>query len=219
MENKKNKKKLFAIIGASALAFILTIALSVSITLAYFGGKDTATSTVTMDTAVNVDGVAVVAANVEDALPGQKVNLGAKTKVRCGHSGAFLAAVVEASEKNGETDATNVTGIKPTEFAGWKQGTAGEKTYWFYVGTGAGAASATKPLQLQDSATTEYTLGGEVILATTLTNKVAGNVVTLKVTFVAVQGIAFKDGVAITEENLTFADVVPMVTDVLGQTA
>ena len=34
---KKNKKKLFAIIGGSVLAFVLTIALSVSITLAYFG--------------------------------------------------------------------------------------------------------------------------------------------------------------------------------------
>ena len=44
MEKRKSNKKLFAIIGGSVLAFVLTIALSVSITLAYFGQADQKTS-------------------------------------------------------------------------------------------------------------------------------------------------------------------------------
>jgi len=44
MEKRKSNKKLFAIIGGSVLAFVLTIALSVSLTLAYFGESKAANS-------------------------------------------------------------------------------------------------------------------------------------------------------------------------------
>lgn len=55
MEKKRSNKKLFAIIGGSVLAFILTIALSVSITLAYFGDTQASTqnATIQMGQALN----------------------------------------------------------------------------------------------------------------------------------------------------------------------
>lgn len=82
MEKKKNNKKLFAIIAASALAFVLTVALSVSITLAYFGESKTATkdNAITIGTPLKfaADGApAVAVADGEGVkmVPGDKANV------------------------------------------------------------------------------------------------------------------------------------------------
>lgn len=84
MENKKNKKKLFAIIGASALAFVLTIALSVSITLAYFGGSGNGNATVTLGGSVEVGTALDVTGTATGAVPGQVVDLSINAKLKTG---------------------------------------------------------------------------------------------------------------------------------------
>ena len=99
MENKKNKKKLFAIIGASALAFILTVALSVSITLAYFGDKkDSTAATITMGQAVTFDGDVTVTADVQTVLPGATGNLSINGKIAKSKTTAYLRLKVTTNE-------------------------------------------------------------------------------------------------------------------------
>lgn len=200
MEKNKNKKKLFAIIAASALAFVLTVALSVSITLAYFGGKaEGGTTTVTMDKAVTVGTSVTTDTTIENALPGQKVALSATATVNCGSNGAFLAAKVEQG-------GTGKDSIGATFAAtGWKL--VGD--YYYYVG--ATGDSATAPVKMSDD--DEATIGGDVILSTRLTNAVAEETLTLKVTFIAVQGVVYDDaGVATTA---TFENVLPMITQIM----
>ena len=108
---KKNNKKLFAIIGGSVLAFILTIALSVSITLAYFGDTKQEGMTVNLDAAVTV-GHSWQASETYDTkvLPGEGVDVSATANVTAGENGAFLAAKVELS-----SDAATLLG--DSEFA------------------------------------------------------------------------------------------------------
>ena len=84
MEKNKNKKKLFAIIGASALAFVLTIALSVSITLAYFGGSGNGNATVTLGGSVEVGTALDVTGTATGAVPGQTVELSINAKLKTG---------------------------------------------------------------------------------------------------------------------------------------
>lgn len=198
MENKKNKKKLFAIIGASALAFILTVALSVSITLAYFGGSKTGTTTVTMDKAVTVDTVAMGSATVDNALPGQAVNLDATATVAAGATGAFVAAKVEIGAGiDGLALATDQT------FANWTK--SGD--YYIYTG-----ATGTTPQVVADKGTAK--VEGSFIITKTLGNDAAEKSVTITVTFVAVQGKVFDATGAATTPTL--ANVLEMVTSVVA---
>lgn len=91
MEKKKNNKKLFAIIAASALAFVLTVALSVSITLAYFGQAQKETDTITLGNAITVGtlttaGTDVAALpNVEQSVTvtGKVTSAGTKDATKC----------------------------------------------------------------------------------------------------------------------------------------
>ena len=198
MEKNKNKKKLFAIIGASALAFVLTIALSVSITLAYFGGSANGNTTITMDKAVTV-GTPTVTSVDTAALPGQKVALDAKATIAAGTSGAFVAAKVEQTgDALTGLDAANAT------FTGWTKHTDG---YFYYVGEG------TSPVVVADAG--EAKLTGSFVISKDLDNKAAEKTATITVTFVAVQGVAFdENGDKIATP--TIANVAVMVAAVVG---
>ncbi len=178
MENKKNKKKLFAIIGASALAFILTIALSVSITLAYFGGKATGSTTVTLGGSVfintDAEGATLsMTGTADDVLPGQTINVGVSGSIKS--STSQKAAVILLVEKNGEAD------VAITGFTGWAKSaksasiTTGETTkkYTVYVyGTDA------KLTQVDaTTAGTTVALAGTYTVPTTLKNDAADTAV------------------------------------------
>ena len=96
MEKKKNNKKLFAIIAASALAFVLTVALSVSITLAYFGQAKTATgaNTITIAQPLKFEGDLAVStggdANVV-LVPGDTAAVGLSFKIaQHAQTGAYV---------------------------------------------------------------------------------------------------------------------------------
>ena len=116
---KKNKKKLFAIIGGSVLAFVLTIALSVSITLAYFGGTASGTATITMGGSVAVDSALTMVGTMDDVVPGQSVAISASTSVTS--SSQQYAAAIMLVKVSGDS---SITGGANLEASGWNKITA-----------------------------------------------------------------------------------------------
>jgi len=111
---KKNKKKLFAIIGGSVLAFVLTIALSVSITLAYFGETKNDTTTITLGAAVTLDSVALATAEAVTLVPTQKADLtttitGPATTTE---SYLFIEVVTDVTKGSGNATEEDLTAIK-----------------------------------------------------------------------------------------------------------
>ena len=208
---KKNNKKLFAIIGGSVLAFILTIALSVSITLAYFGNSSTQTASVTLDTKVEVGHAQTSVADVPAALPGQGIAINAKANVTAGTNGAYLLAKVETV--GAEDILTNSNFALTTEMgAKWVQGTK-------YLVYATGADALTK----LTSASEAPVLTGTFIVDPTLENddaSVAGGTqktFTVKVTFIAVQGVFYNaDG---SEKAATVANAEEMADAILAQEA
>lgn len=193
MEKKRNKKKLFAIIGGSVLAFVLTIALSVSITLAYFGGTANGTQTITMDKAVTVGLNNLGSANVTGALPGQKVTVDATATVTSGASGAYVAMKLTV------TGAEGLTAPTLTLTGNWTK--VGD--YYFYTTT-AGTDNTAKLANVADQGTA--VLNGSFVLDKTLTNTVAEKTITVQVDVIAVQGVAFDaSGNKITEPTIAQA--------------
>ena len=187
MENKKNKKKLFAIIGASALAFILTVALSVSITLAYFGGKANGTQTVTLDKAVTVDYSTTATAQVKNALPGQKVDMNAKATVASGESGAFVAMKVTVEAGKGTGTGTLVAPTLTFD----KDGTWTKVGDYYYYTEAAGTAEDKTAAMKQVANAAAAELKASFIVDTTLDNTYAESTITINVDIIAVQGVAF----------------------------
>ena len=221
MENKKNKKKLFAIIGASALAFILTIALSVSITLAYFGGKAAGNTTVTLGGSVfintDAEGATLsMTGTATNALPGQTINVGVSGVIKS--SSTQKAAVILLVEKNGDAD------VAIADVTGWaksaKSATIATKNYTVYVyGTDA------KLTQVDaTTAGTTVALAGTYTVPTTLKNDAADTAVDaaqINAIMVAVQyGTTGPTGEPAAWADLAFTDTVmqTIFADVAGCT-
>lgn len=162
MENKKNKKKLFAIIAASALAFVLTIALSVSITLAYFGSTGTGQTKVTLGGSVEVGSALTMTENVTGAVPGETVSLSIKGKIKS--SSTQKAAVILLVNTNGSTvtvsgdDWKEVTGVTATKDT---------KTYKVYA---YGTSTALKVVDLTSTEQELAAFTASYQVPTTLTN-------------------------------------------------
>ena len=182
MENKKNKKKLFAIIGASALAFILTIALSVSITLAYFGSTGTGASSVTLGGSVVVGDALTMNGNVTGAVPGQVVDLSVKASITS--SSTQKAAVILLVKQ------VNGADVKIDGVTGWTKSTTvatiGADKYTVYV---YGTEDAMTVVDLTSTAS-EVAFGGKYTIPTTLTNDDADKAVAdaqVNATVVAIQ--------------------------------
>lgn len=196
MENKKNKKKLFAIIGASALAFVLTIALSVSITLAYFGGTASGTSKVTLGAAVSVGTSQETSQTIDNALPGQKLGITANATVAQSTTKSFLMALVKIG---GTYTGTNDLFANASEWT--KVGEMNEGIAYVY-GTAAklteiDSSSAAKEIKFYD---------GGVTLPTTLTNDDATQTLEISVTFIAVQSSIPTDETSKDTNNDGFID-------------
>ena len=224
---KKNKKKLFAIIGGSVLAFVLTIALSVSITLAYFGDTATGDQKITMDAAVNVDNSMTSAVDITGALPGQGIDLTATATVDAGANGAFLAATISV-----DGDASLETAAAALAAKGW----AYVDGYYYYIGGEATTGTAsTAVAKVNDAGTAVLTT--RFVIPTTLkdndettpaSSSVAEAELTVEVTFIAVQGKAFytdADKAAAASKQVgdeittpTIGDIAAMVQDVLDDT-
>ncbi len=196
MDNKKSKKKLFAIVGGSVLAFILTVVVSVAVTLAYFGGTQTTNATITMDEAVSIGSFNMTGTTSTEVLPGQKVDVKSTLTVETPadadgseNNGAAFIAIKAEIEDN--TNANNASGAFATAPAGWVL-----KDGWYYY---ASADEKLTKVNAGDSVTLDFSY----IVSTTLTNDVANETVTITLTGIAVQGQAFDSSGNAIEATIT----------------
>ena len=201
MEKKKNNKKLFAIIAASALAFVLTVALSVSITLAYFGGKTDASANLTMGGSVEVNKKQTAAATLEKLIPGQKMDMDISVDVTSSSTqDAYLVAIISIDAKTGaDGEITNAT---------VKNGLLGlitaDTTKWFAAGTATGdvagnvyvygASDKATKISASATATNISLASASVQVPAEWNNDYADLKLTATVTYVAVQTPVNADG-------------------------
>ena len=191
---KRNNKKLFAIIGGSVLAFVLTIALSVSITLAYFGSTDDGQTTVNLGQAVNVNSTQETTQTLNNVLPGQILkDVSANAVVQQSSTKAFLLAIVETSVTNTAADATVLTNLVATESTWASVGTTSTGTVYVY-----GTADKLSEVDATAANATVNFLKSIQIPAMDVDNDYAEAVLTIKVRFVAVQS-----SIAVGTDNAT----------------
>lgn len=199
MEKNKNKKKLFAIIGASALAFVLTIALSVSITLAYFGGANKGATTLKTGGSVEVGSAATATATTTALVPGQKFELSIGTTVKSSSTQtAYLVAFVKVSN-DGTEALTGLNDLVTGNIADtWKDTTKTSNGYAIYL---YGTATAGTAISLDGTDKTINLVNStEAVVPTTWDNRYADKTTTVDVVFVAVQPPIGTDGAPVTAD-------------------
>ncbi len=188
MDNKKSKKKLFAIIGGSVLAFVLTVVVSVAVTLAYFGDQAANTSTITMDKAVLIsdtdsatDGkqISMEGTTTTAVLPGQKTTAKGTVTLDANSLAAFIAIKPTITDNTGATTNKAAIAAAPT---GWVK--VGD--YYFYA-NGTDKTATMTQVAAGRNAVFEFTF----IVDTALTNDAAEKTITVKLDVIAVQGFAF----------------------------
>lgn len=216
---KRNKKKLFAIIGGSVLAFVLTIALSVSITLAYFGDTGNNTKTLNMAGGIYLSGntaaekVQIVGTFEDQYYPGQTAALTGKLGVYT-NADATSSAYVVISADSVTTDFTD--GLVTVTFATaegsdtskgtWVEATVGEDKYYVLC-------TGSTPYKVELSGETPVTVefDATVDFSEDITNTHATKTVTINLQAVAIQTVVFADGVEV--ENPTAAQVATFAAD------
>ena len=222
MEKRKNKKKLFAIIAGSALAFVLTIALSVSITLAYFGDTSSDGATVTMGAKVEIGDTTATAAPAT-VIPTQKTVVSATASLTPSGTQSVLFAVVDVDVA---TELGTLQSI--TTAAGWtKVGTTAKvagtlvtdatEGDLFVLGTETALTKINEDPTIADDstlATAEFTYS--FIVPAALTNDVSTKTVTVKVQFIRLQHIYLSDGTTLTYNPVNYAEA---LTQIGGVTA
>lgn len=225
MEKRKNNKKLFAIIAGSALAFVLTIALSVSITLAYFGETATNKTSVTMGGAVFVgttaatDGEGITMSEaLKDVLPGQAVEVSAKIAVTTS-AGATQSAYIavrptfEAAEgaQGDVDDLATALSLVTAEGSSTSKGTWVKVNGWYFLCSDS-AAENSKLVSFDISSGAEVVAKATGTVPITLKNDSALQVVNATFEVVAVQGTTFDgDGKPVTG---TIANSIAMFTQI-----
>ena len=215
---KKNKKKLFAIIGGSVLAFVLTIALSVSITLAYFGSVTDKTTTVTLGGSVEVGYSAALEGKLTDIRPGELVGLDAGVVVTSSSTqDAYLMACLNITydeitgvEDEVKTEIERQLALAIAEIeteGGWyntnrtaTKNSASIGTVFLY---GTSETAALEKISATETSTDAIPFLSSFVMPETLTNVVADLELDIQVTFVAVQP-AFTEAGAL-EETQNFA--------------
>lgn len=200
MDNKKSKKKLFAIIGSSVLAFVLTVVVSVAVTLAYFGDSGNNEATITMGQALEFVGDAAtdkVSASTdlgddETVLPGAEGTITVEATIAKTTTKAYLRAKVEST---GDTT-TIVIGDIATDLGDFVK--VGDY-YYLAVDGGATAATADSTMQELDAsadAGKALTLTIAYSVDKDLTNDVADDTITVTVTLEIIQTENLVDGEA-----------------------
>lgn len=98
-KSKKSKKKLIGIIAGCAMAFVLTVVVSVAVTLAYFGDTKDASGTITMGQALNFDSSATASTTLTTAktLPGASDKVTVSASIAKSTTTAYLRVKVTSS--------------------------------------------------------------------------------------------------------------------------
>ena len=186
---QQNKRKLTAIIIGSAIALVLTIVLSVTLTLAFFGGTAGGTGDITMGGPVNVNDTVIDTINVEGAVPGERVNLDAAATVSStatNPTNAILRAYFTWTVSDGAaiasptipTDAIDVNGTGDAKWV--KNGD------FYYLVNADDDNMAVIDLTATGNTKT-ITLVKDYKLSEELTNDVADKTITINVEFTALQ--------------------------------
>ena len=208
---KRNNKKLFAIIGGSVLAFVLTIALSVSITLAYFGDFATGQAVISTSGSVEVGTAETFSTGLPALVPGQKVAMSIEANVTSnGTADGYLVAIVST-----DGDA-NVAGLVTGNVAsGWhKAGTATGTLAGDVYLYGTSATEASK-LTLTTADQKINLMKTDATVPTDWKNETHSNkTATIKVTFVAVQP-PIDSATGAVDTTVTYSELLVILNDIL----
>lgn len=98
-KSKKSKKKLIGIIAGCAMAFVLTVVVSVAVTLAYFGDNKDASGTITMGQALKFGTTATASTTLTTAktLPGASDKVTVSASIAQSTTTAYLRVKVASS--------------------------------------------------------------------------------------------------------------------------
>ena len=192
MEKSKSKKKLIGIIAGCAVAFILTVVVSVAVTLAYFGQTKTANdATITMGQALEFNGdiAAKVGgqAKLESALPGDNANITVEGSIKASTTKAyFLVNLAIAGDTTNTTEANNELTIPSINSAtctiGGTTKTLNVSGNYLYV-----SAEDGKCEELTISTDQAFVVTVSYTIPTTATNVSAGAKITVKATASIIQ--------------------------------
>lgn len=195
MDNKKSKKKLFAIIGSSVLAFVLTVVVSVAVTLAYFGDKVEGNADLTMQGAVDLGSAITVESTTTDPiLPGATITASGEVKVAAttGTPTDFVVALqVKALNEEGTESALVKNTVLKTFMVGSTEYGLQEVDGVYYV-VAKGAAEDNDLLQVITGTTAEQTITfvAQTEIDKDLNNDYALEKITVKVEVIAMQSFA-----------------------------
>ena len=179
MEKAKSKKKLIAIIAGAAMAFVLTVVVSVAATLAYFGQTATAGgATITMGQALEFDGAiaSTIAGEteLEGARPGQGANVVVSGKVKASTTKAYMLAKITIGGTLADVTTLPAVTTATVTINGTEHDCAISGDYLF-VGTG----TTCEELTFSDEAGTEFDITVEYTIPETLTNNAEYKTLTL----------------------------------------
>ncbi len=198
MDNKKSKKKLFAIIGGSVLAFVLTIVVSVAVTLAYFGDQASNNTTINMGEALEFTeaGASVSASGASDDgyLPGDTVNFQVKAAIAQTTTSGYLRMKIELDASALGTDASKVnfdaTKITVKDGDGESAnvlGTLSTLTNGYYYLMNSTTTTTVESLDASGANGLNLVIDIPYVLDKTLTNAVAEKAIKVTVTLDTIQ--------------------------------
>lgn len=199
MEKSKSKKKLIGIIAGCAMAFILTVVVSVAVTLAYFGDTKNGESTITMGQALKFGGdvSASTTLTTEKTLPGATDNITVNASIAKSTTTAYLRVKVASS-------GTGSDSIKlGTSFTSADGKFVSNADGYYYLAQ----TDADTKMQVLDATATAKAISFTIPYSVdaTLTNTVAGQTITVTVTMEIVQSEYFGDG-TVANVATTWAD-------------
>lgn len=183
-KSKKSKKKLIGIIAGCAMAFVLTVVVSVAVTLAYFGDTKDASGTITMGQALKFGSSATASITLTTAktLPGASDKVTVSASIAESTTTAYLRVKVASS-------GTGATSIVLGDTYTCADGTFVKNGEYYYLAE-TGATADTDDMAVLD-ATAE---GGKAIsfeipytVDAKLKNEVAGHQITITVTMEIIQ--------------------------------
>lgn len=191
-KSKKSKKKLIGIIAGCAMAFVLTVVVSVAVTLAYFGDTTSADTTITMGQALKFD--TSKTASVENAMTvsGGSVLPGATGKVTV--TGTIAESTTKAyfriklniaaidTGSSLSTNDFNFSGYTVT--VGGAEGTLSTETdgYYYLISSGTTLAEINPA-----AAATDVVVSMPYTIDNSLKNEVAGKSIKITATMEIIQ--------------------------------
>lgn len=182
-KSKKSKKKLIGIIAGCAMAFVLTVVVSVAVTLAYFGDNKDASGTITMGQALEFGTTATASTTLTTAktLPGASDKVTVSASIAQSTTTAYLRVKVASS---GTGAGSIVLGNTYT----CTDGTFIKNGNYYYLAE-SGATADTNKMAVLDATAAGKAISFEIpyTVDAALKNEVAGQEITITVSMEIIQ--------------------------------